>query len=231
MQRNHKPQILKQFLAASAALLVAGGAFAQASAPAASAAPAGKPGMGQHHHMGHGGGMWMKAIDTDGDGAISKAEADAWFNKLDTNRDGKIDKAEMDAHRKAAMAERHARMQAAFDEKFKAADKNGDGALTKAEANAGLPRLAERFDQLDANRDGKLTRDEIRAGMEKRTARHSRRGDGPRGQAAPGSQPHPSPPVKLVCSRCSRDRAARPPMSRWRRSSAATRRIPRDGSA
>lgn len=42
---------------------------------------------------------------------------------------------------------------------------------------------------------------------------------------------HPSPPVKLVCSRCSRDRAARPPMSRWRRSSAATRRFPRDGSA
>lgn len=165
MQRNHKPQILKQFLAASAALLVAGGAFAQASAPAAPAAPAGKPGMG--HHMDHGGGMWMKAIDTDGDGAISKAEADAWFNKLDTNRDGKIDKAEMDAHRKATMAERHARMQAAFDEKFKAADKNGDGALTKAEANAGLPHLAKRFDQLDANRDGKLTRDEIRAGMEK----------------------------------------------------------------
>ncbi|MDQ0142722.1 EF-hand domain-containing protein [Cupriavidus necator] len=196
MQRNHKPQILKQFLAASAALLVAGGAFAQASAPAApgaSPAPAGKPGMGEHRH--HGGGMWMKAIDTDGDGAISKAEADAWFNKLDTNRDGKIDKAEMDAHRKTAMAEHHARMQAAFDEKFKAADKNGDGALTKAEANAGMPGLAKRFDQLDANRDGKLTRDEIRAGMEKMHRDRPHRGDhGPRGQA-PGSQPAPLNPA------------------------------------
>jgi hypothetical protein len=53
---------------------------------------------------------------------------------------------------------------AKFDEQFKAADKDGDGALTKAEAeSANLGRIASQFDQIDANKDGKATREEIRA--------------------------------------------------------------------
>lgn len=53
---------------------------------------------------------------------------------------------------------------AKFDEQFKAADKDGDGALTRAEAeSANLTRIVNHFDQLDANHDGKATRDEIRA--------------------------------------------------------------------
>ena len=53
---------------------------------------------------------------------------------------------------------------AKFDEQFKAADKDGDGALTKAEAeSAHLDRIVNHFDQIDANKDGKATRDEIRA--------------------------------------------------------------------
>ncbi len=160
MQGKSKPQILKHFLAASAAFLVAGGAFAQAAATAPAPAPSQRGDM--HHHMDHGGGMWMKSVDTDGDGAISKAEADALFNRIDTNHDGKLDKSEMAAYRKASMEQRRAEMQKEFDAKFKAADKNGDGALTKDEANAGLPRLAKHFDQLDANHDGKLTQDESR---------------------------------------------------------------------
>jgi len=163
MQSNLKPHILKQFLAASAALLVAGGAFAQAANT-----PAPQGGMpGHEHRMGHGGGMWMKMIDTDGDGTISKAEADAFFNRLDTNHDGKIDKSELAAFRKTMMEQRRAEMQAEFEARFKAADKNGDGALTRDEVKAGLPRLASHFDELDANHDGKLTMDEIKAGMEK----------------------------------------------------------------
>ncbi len=106
--------------------------------------------------------MWMKSVDTDGDGTISKAEADALFNRIDTNHDGKLDKSEMAAYRKALMEQRRAEMQKELDAKFKAADKNGDGALTKDEVNAGLPRLAKHFDQLDANHDGKLTQDESR---------------------------------------------------------------------
>lgn len=50
-----------------------------------------------------------------------------------------------------------------FSEQFKAADKDGDGALTRTEAqSAKLTRVVEHFDRIDANRDGKVTRDEIR---------------------------------------------------------------------
>ena len=47
-------------------------------------------------------------------------------------------------------------------ERLKAADVNGDGLISRAEA-AALPRLAERFEQIDANRDGQMSRDEMRA--------------------------------------------------------------------
>ena len=50
-----------------------------------------------------------------------------------------------------------------FSEQFKSADKDGDGALTKSEAQtANLSRVVEHFDRIDANRDGKVTREEIR---------------------------------------------------------------------
>jgi Spy/CpxP family protein refolding chaperone len=184
MQGNSKSQILKHFLAASAAFLVAGGAFAQAAATAP--APAQRGAM--HNHMEHGGGMWMKSVDTDGDGMISKAEADALFNRIDTNHDGKLDKNELAAYRKTMMEQRRAEMQQEFEAKFKAADKNGDGALTRDEVKAGLPRLAQHFDQLDANHDGKLTLDEIKAGMEKmHQERMQRMQRGPGAPSAPSS--------------------------------------------
>jgi len=53
---------------------------------------------------------------------------------------------------------------AKFDEKFKTADKDGDGALTRTEAeSANLGRVVDHFDKLDADRDGKDTRNEVRA--------------------------------------------------------------------
>jgi Ca2+-binding EF-hand superfamily protein len=194
MQRNHKTHALKQFIAASAVFLVAGGAFAQTAAPAPSDGPQGMP----MHRMGgpgeHRGGDWlMKLADTDKDGTISKAEFDALFNKIDTNHDGKLDKSELAAFHKAMWEQRRAEMKADFEAKFKAADKNNDGALTRDEFKAAFPRMANRFDRIDANHDGKVTMAEIEASMQKmhkdRMDRMERRGPG-----GPGAAPAPAAP-------------------------------------
>ncbi|CAG9183605.1 EF-hand domain-containing protein [Cupriavidus respiraculi] len=203
MQRHFTSRPLQQLLAASAVFLAVGGsAFAQTATPAPSAAPPaaatapeqaaprhdgmhrhGEHGKGHGHHR-HGhhhgmhGAMFMKSVDTDGDGAISRAESNAFFDKVDANKDGKLERAEMGAYRKAQFEQHRAEMRQRFDERFKAADKDADGALSKQEAQAGMPRLGERFDRLDANRDGKLTQQELASGMQK--ARHDRtqRGNG-----------------------------------------------------
>lgn len=47
-------------------------------------------------------------------------------------------------------------------DRFKQADKDGDGKLSKDEA-AAMPRLAKQFDQVDTNKDGFLSKDELQA--------------------------------------------------------------------
>lgn len=114
----------------------------------------------------------FKEADKDGDGALSKAEAEtakmpgiaARFDKADANRDGKVTKDEMQGARK--------RMHDQQAERFKAADTDGDGALTKAEAQAGkMPKLVEHFDRLDVNKDGKIGPEEMH---KKKGAAHSK---------------------------------------------------------
>ncbi len=55
-------------------------------------------------------------------------------------------------------------------ERFRAADTNHDGQISRAEADASLPRIAKRFTQLDSNGDGQLSADEFRAAMERARA-------------------------------------------------------------
>lgn len=56
------------------------------------------------------------------------------------------------------------RYQAKFDEQFRAADTDGDGALSRTEAQAAhMTRILDNFDRLDTNKDGKVTREEMRA--------------------------------------------------------------------
>ena len=67
------------------------------------------------------------------------------------------------------MAYAQPRFLAKYDEQFVAADKDGDGALTRQEAEqANLRRIVERFDAIDANQDKKVTREEIRAMLRSR---------------------------------------------------------------
>lgn len=44
--------------------------------------------------------------------------------------------------------------------RFKKADKDGDGSLTREEAKA-LPRVSKNFDAIDADHDGTVTEEEI----------------------------------------------------------------------
>ena len=73
-------------------------------------------------------------------------------------------------------------------ERFKKADTNGDGALSKAEVDAaGMKRLSANFDKIDANKDGKITREEMKA------ARGPHKGD--RKGAAPATPATPAAPA------------------------------------
>jgi len=110
----------------------------------------------------------LKAADTDGDGSISRKEAEASmpglaakFDQMDVDKDGKISRDEMHGFRMAGKKHQRKHMRMAF----KSADRNGDGALDKAEAEAGMPMLAEHFAKVDADQDGKVTREELRAHM------------------------------------------------------------------
>src|SRR5882757_988357 len=78
----------------------------------------------------------FKAMDTDGDGRISRAEhaagAKKMFDAMDANHDGIVTAAEMDAY-KDAKAERSADAgiaEKSSAEKIKAIDLDGDGQLT-----------------------------------------------------------------------------------------------------
>ena len=140
-----------------AALVTLAPAALLAADPATTTAPAGRP---------HGEGQWFSRMDTNHDGAISKEEASAaaearvnrMFASVDTNHDGLITQDEL----RAAAQARRAAMKAKADARFKAADKNGDGFLSKEEA-AALPMLARHFDALDKNKDGLLSSEEVEA--------------------------------------------------------------------
>jgi len=106
---------------------------------------------------------WWKKVDTDRDGSVSRAEAQAHaprlaadFDKVDTNKDGKVSRTELEAAGKQAH-------QAHAQEWWQKVDADHDGSISKSEATANAPRVAKHFDQLDTNSDGKITPDELKA--------------------------------------------------------------------
>lgn len=135
-----------------------------------------EPGQGRHDASrgGH-----MKAVDTNGDGDISRDEVEAFraamFNAADTNKDGSLSLAEMTAHHEAQQAQRKAERQA---RQFARLDTDGDGKVTAAEFASRPMRGMER---MDTDGDGVVTEEEraaARAAMKERHAKWGKRGSG-----------------------------------------------------
>lgn len=168
---------MKTFLfgaAAAGALLAAGPAFAQASAPkGAGAATMNKTELrtevpGQVQRM-------FARLDTNKDGFISKAEADAVegqmaakvakaaanfdsgkiFARLDANKDGQVTQAEADAAYAALAAKRGQPANAkahGFAGLFARGDANKDGTISRAEFDAATGKMKARMEHAGANR-------------------------------------------------------------------------------
>lgn len=123
---------------------------------------------GREHGGGRGGHGGPGALDTDGDGRISQAEAAKSprlaksFAQIDRNRDGYLVRSELSAYFERERPQREAERAKRFDAKFAAADLNHDGKLSKLEVGEGMPRLASSFAFLDEDRDGFLTKADLK---------------------------------------------------------------------
>lgn len=51
---------------------------------------------------------------------------------------------------------------AEVEARFKAADKNGDGKITREEAEAGLPRVAMAWEKIDVDNKGYITLEQLK---------------------------------------------------------------------
>lgn len=124
------------------------------------------PGRGMKGGMGGmDGGMLMEqfdVIDADKDGKITPAELaahrEARIAAADANGDGKLDAEELTAFHTAQMAER---MAARTNRMMQWMDANGDGGLSADEMPGGL--AADRLARLDTDGDGAISKEEAQA--------------------------------------------------------------------
>ena len=107
--------------------------------------------------------------DKDGDGRVSRAEANAaatertgeWFDKLDLNKDGYVNSDEMKQARETRHENMRSDMKQKMEQRFKEADANGDGSLSLDEVQAKMPRMADRFAAIDTDKNGLLSKEEL----------------------------------------------------------------------
>lgn len=122
------------------------------------------------------GGHSLKDMDKNADGAVTRKEFDAYhgayFKDMDANHDGKLTQIEMDAGHGTLADKCKVKMKdkcdvkgdrggQSFDSRFDEVDINDDGALSKDEAEIGMPMLFKHFDEIDTGKDGKIGKDEI----------------------------------------------------------------------
>jgi Ca2+-binding EF-hand superfamily protein len=110
---------------------------------------------------GQGGGM-MARYDTDKDGKVSLTEYEAgrqmMFQRLDADGNGTLTFAELDAFAQKMGDDPRAQMMLKRIDALKAADANGDQAVSADEYKAAVDG---EFKTLDKNGDGVLTEDEM----------------------------------------------------------------------
>jgi len=179
-----KTRLITTALLAALSITTIGAAAAQAPATGTQAAKSDGERHRGHGPRGHGGGVDALArLDTDNDGRISRAEAQAGQQAWQARRD---------AHRaeRAARGE-GARTESPRREGARSADARGE----RPQRGAGGPRahkgggfdLVAGFDAIDGNRDGYITRSELRtwhtAKSAERRAEGARRFDAKFGEA------------------------------------------------
>jgi Ca2+-binding EF-hand superfamily protein len=117
----------------------------------------------------HNPGERMEALDTNGDGDISREEVDAVraerFAATDTDGDGLISAEEFSAAAEAREVQQRAERHAAI---FEHLDTDGDGTLSNGELS---PQIDHMFSMVDSDEDGVITLAEREATHEAMRAR------------------------------------------------------------
>jgi Ca2+-binding EF-hand superfamily protein len=151
-----------------------------------------RPGLG----LFAGGLSVMRALDSDGDGKLSKSEIEgavAALKKLDKNNDGELSREELlpSGGTGGLVGRPGGAAPGTLIDRLRGMDKNNDGKFSKDELP---PVLQDRFDALDTNKDGSVELDELRAFRPVGTRRGegSSRADRPRRDRPAGERDQPA---------------------------------------
>ena len=97
-------------------------------------------------------------------------------------------RAQMREHCKAdpeKCKEQMQQMKAKAEAWWKKVDADGDGTISRDEANANAPRVAKDFDKIDTDHDGTISHEELRAATRERRREHGGGGEHGGGEAKP----------------------------------------------